>query len=770
MLSARVREQLRGTLDYWGKMPGVNASLRAFGGWRAGFAVSLVAYLAVKLIGVVVHLPPAVDLAALPVGVCALGLALSDRRVKAAEEEREQTGLALWPGLLAGALLIMFTAVYLAVNTVPVSTSQDESAIVLGGHALATRGVLHPTSPLNDAYQTNIIGALHVTYRTATEMYYRTFPGTAALYAPFSVLPEGVGYRLFTLTFGTIAIGALYLIAWKLLRSWTGGLAAALVFAVSPAFGHWAVTVYNNMPVLALELSAFAVIVWAPRERTWLFGVAGLLMSAAFFARITEAVYVAPALVLVLWRTRALRPLIAFGGAGLAGVALVAVTNQIFYGDALFLPQVGQGFIPLPTALQQPITRPTQDLLRRYADYSTGGGTPDSAAGWLQRLDHEWFHVRYLASSTFAFPFLALAFTGLAWRVAARKRDTWQLIALLVMVTTAVLVIYGQKSQNYYGYGQPVVRSAFIRYALPVYALLGVAAGAFLLDATRALRGAAIGWVIPAALLGVVATVGIGHSYDAGVYGFNRLNALRESDRSSWGQIEAFLDQSEAKPLVIGGPSVEKLVDIKYENYFINYDTIPPFLRMPQIRAVVEQAAQERHVYVVTSKSNAADKQLLVYLYSVYAPKKAFSTGTFNVTLWRTGPANYVLFGVDVWNTYGAFDRWTVTDAGHLLPVGENNYVQALGGVDHDGDGRVDRDVTLQFEFLDNGPEEATISGLDPRVSWPPVVLWSSKLDQTGLWRKATVVLKKGEYLEQQLLVSKGLTLKSITLVALGPE
>jgi hypothetical protein len=60
----------------------------------------------------------------------------------------------------------------------------------------------------------------------------------------------------------------------------------------------------------------------------------------------------------------------------------------------------------------------------------------------------------------------------------------------------------------------------------------------------------------------------------------------------------------------------------------------------------------------------------------------------------------------------------------------------------------------------------ATISALDSRVSWRPVALWSSQLEQTGAWQTVTVSLKEGEYLQGQLIVSTSVTLRSIKVVA----
>jgi hypothetical protein len=562
--------------------------------------------------------------------------------------------------------------------------------------------------------------------------------------------------------FGTVAIVALYFAAWKLVGSWWGALVAALVFAASPAFGPWAVTIFNNVPVLALELCALAVVLWAPRERSWRFAAAGALLSLAFFARITELVYVAPLALLVVWRTRALRPLLAFAGASLAGVALIAITNKIFYGDPLFLPYVGNGYIPFVVGMQPDSSRV---LLGHYAPFFTdvGRGEPVSNFNLLDQLNTVWFHVRYLASSTFAFPFLPLAYVGLTWRAVAGKRDIWVLVGAILTVTLAILAIYGHRSNHYFGFGQPIVRSSFIRYSLPIYALLAVAAGAFFLDARRVFRGAVAAAVMPIALIVIVVTVGVAHSYDGGVYGFNRLNGYREGDRAAWSKIRPLLEAEQTTPLLIGGEGAAKLLDTKYERFFIDYvsngETIP----------VAQQAAKERSVYVITSDSDPQDNQLQTTLYTLYRPQMLLHAGEFRVHQLLLDPAKYVLSYVDVWNTSGAFDRWSTAD-GYLESNAANNYVQ-LVPVDVDGDGLLDHDVTLEIELWDSGPDEFTISGLDSREgSRPPVPLVRGPLNQTGTWRTVTFSLRTGEHLRSQLDVSPGLTISSIKVVAMGTK
>ncbi len=561
---------------------------------RAGFFASLIAYTALKTAGVFVHLPPAVDLAIAPAGLCALGLTLNGRASEAVDDAAQ----ALRPALFACALLIAFTATYITLNTVPMTSAQDESAIINGAHELATSGSLRVTDSLNDKYRTNIVGALDVTYRTPTDMYHRVFPGTALSYTPFAQLPGDSGYYAYTALFATAAIVALYLLAWKLLRSWWAAALAALLFAVSPAFGHWASTVYNNVPVLSLELGALVLVLWSNPPRGWQLALAGVLMTLAVFMRVTEFIFVPPMLLLVWWRCRSVARCLPFAATAFACIPLVLVTNAIFFHSPFFFPHVGSAYLSL-----EPSIGPmhSQGLVERYFLYAIGVSGSSSNFHPTQKVHNLFFHIRYLGSSTFAFPFLALAFLGLVWRVASRRRNAW-LLALLVSATVlAILFLYGHQHNNYYGYGLPIARSSFVRYSLPIYALLAIAAGAFFWETSRLLRpnGAATRSAV-LAMVAVVGMVGIAQSYDWHVYGFNRLNYAREHDRQAWQEMDSYL-QGEQPVMLIVGPNSMKLINSAGYPDTINYSILQQTNWDQSLFPVVKQSLEERRVYLIIS-------------------------------------------------------------------------------------------------------------------------------------------------------------------------
>ena len=579
-------------------------------------AISLVAYLSAKVYGVIFGLPtPYLELLLLPAGVCALALVLRlEGRASApsldAVEHAEHNAQQARTRLLAaggGAILLLFTMTLVVANTVPLITSEDESAIINGGYQVAHEGSLRIDNGLNDTYDTNIIGGLHAVNKTATDRYYGAFPGSALLYAPFSYLPSDTAYRLHTALFAAIIPIALYILARKILRSWLAAFIATLIFVASPAFAHWSVTVFNNVPVLAMELSALTFIVVPERLESRHVGFAGALMGLALFVRVTELMFVLPMLALVIWRTRAWKDCLPLLGGVAAGGLLVLMTNWIFFRDPFFFPQVGTPYISLHTA--PAAQHSSQSLLERYFLFAIGTRGSASNFSASDKISNVWFHVRYLGSSTFAFPFLPVAFAGVALLVAAGRRNGWLLLIGIMFMATLVIAVYGQQHNNYFGFGLPIARSSFVRYSLPIYALLAIAAGGFFLELGRILstRGTAT-VVLFVGLVLVLGCVSIGQSYDREVYGFNRLNAARDRDRTAWHDVDAVIQKQQGPALLIVDRNSMKMVPNNRYPDTINYSQIPDTIWQADLYPVISAAMKDRKVYLLISEIQPASQ------------------------------------------------------------------------------------------------------------------------------------------------------------------
>ncbi len=771
MLSARVRDQIRVTSRRLtgGLSAGALARALAERRLQAAFLLSFVLYLLIKVIDLVLGLPggPLWELTLVPAFGCGLAISVrasqrSDPREGALGTRQDSLELPGWAARLALVLLLVFTAVFVELNTRPVSSSPDESAALAAGEQLIHGGSLRSQSPLNARYNTNIIGNAHAIYKSPNEAYYKVLPGTALLIAPFALLSHDTTFRLATGLVAVATIGAICWLGTALLRSRLGGLLAGALFVTSPVFAHWSATLQNNVFVLAFELGALALVLWAGRERPLLLSGAGALIGLAAFVRITELVYILPMVALVVWRYRSVRHAVAFSLPAAAAIAAIFITNAAYYGDPIFTPYAGAGYI-FPHSFRLPAI----DIQQRYVSFASGSSQSSTSFAVSSTARHLIYHVHFLASSIFAFPFLAVALAGIVWRLVERRRNSLLLAAAVAAAAAIVLLIYGRQANNYVDYGQAVVRNSFIRYSLPVYSLLAIAAAGFLLEAAQQVweRTAKLFFVV--GLAAAAMTVGVGQSYDWTHYGLNRLNEYREQDGAAWAGIAHYLDTRPATPLLIGGASSEKLVNDKYHAYFIDYHSLPAF-GYALIPAVAQKAAPEREVYVILSDGSPSDRQFQNAIYLQYRPQAVLHTGVYRVERLSLAPAMYTLTYVDVWNTYAAIDRWAVTPDGMLQAALRNAYIQ-LPPVDADGDGRVDQDLTVLLEVQDTGPAKGAIYGIDSRTN-EPVALWQALLHQTPDWLTVTVTLHQGDYLTDQLTPAPGLTFRAIGIAAAGSQ
>ena len=118
---------------------------------------------------------------------------------------------------------------------------------------------------------------------------------------------------------------------------------------------------------------------------------------------------------------------------------------------------------------------------------------------------------------------------------------------------------------------------------------------------------------------------------------------------------------------------------------------------------------------------------------------------------------------VDVLCTYQAADRWFVTPEGYLQSQHAISYFRLTEMVDADQDARVDADFTIRIEYLDEGPNAFTVSGLDSRDKWNEVQLAEARMEGTGEWRELDVRIRAGDYISNRFFVSSDVTIRTIS-------
>ena len=471
--------------------------------------------------------------------------------------------------------------------------AEDEAAILYGAQRFLESGRLDIGNSLNEAYNTNVVGNPFTAYRTAGDFYHRVSPGTVLLFAPFVAFGDE-GFYLTGPLFGALATAAVFFLALRVSGSYAGASAASAAWITAPAFTHWGSNYFNNVPVLSIELWAL-VFLAGERPTVRRAAAGGALMGLAVFVRPQDALLLPLVFAFVAVRTRALGPIAAYLAPAAAFVALVALTNQLFYGSASFLPAIGPLYLPLPGGGGGAIGGGVPGV--------AGGGGSGPALGGVSaferyvlhllgtqtygdfslsdKIDSWWYHLKYLAGSSFALPLLLPGIAGMALGIARRDWRAIQIAVLLAIFVLFVVGLYGNQEGNYFGYGQNIVRSSFVRYSLPIYALaaVGVACGWAVVQRIATQHGrAGAAQVVLALIVAGGCVVGVRVSYDAKYYGFDRSNLYREDGVRHRTFIDRVIEtglKEHERVLVLAGPRTSKLVDLSKHPDTIDYDHVP---------------------------------------------------------------------------------------------------------------------------------------------------------------------------------------------------
>lgn len=294
------------------------------------------------------------------------------------------------------------------------------------------------------------------------EAYPRKFPGFVIAWGAFRRLaPEGWGWLINPLS-AVAAVGLLYLAAKSFYPGRRVPLLAAAILAVNPILAHRAYLYNPCVFNLALFLAALCLLLRA-RDRGGLgaFIALGAAAGALLWTRPTNFVYLAGLAGLVLFERRSfvrIRGLLfSLAIAAAAGAGLL-IFNRLAYGS----------FFSLGYTVAD--TEPARIL---------GAAPPLSIGRILEYLRFHpaiWLgHIRNLPLSlAVGFPLLPLALGGLAAPRPAPGRGGFRNFFLLL----AALAIGFFSNFGTFGHeqGEMTVHSSFLRYLLPVLALMAIPA------------------------------------------------------------------------------------------------------------------------------------------------------------------------------------------------------------------------------------------------------------------------------------------------------
>lgn len=521
-------------------------------------------------------------------------------------------------------LLFTFSFTFYFANSVPIFFSQDEMCAYYSAQSLINEGNVQLDTPLNKEYNTNIFIPAIGAYKTSSEIYLKSFPGTTIFLAIILILLGDASFYLIPNFFASFCIVLIYLIGLKLFKSKPTAALAAIILSLTPIFVQWSVNYYNNIPTLFFVLSAFLFFIYGlDKEKQIFLFVSGVLLAIAIFLRLPQIFLLIPFIAYFYFKARVCtrethqllienkKMLFAF----LLPIALmlfvfIPLSNTYLYQDPLFFPHLSPSYRSMQETPTASLAQ-TNEWAYRILLFFTGTKTELSEFSLGNMTENLFFHFNYFITSIFAFPLLCIALLGI-FMVVIKKPKGRPLVIFLFLLFFCLLIFYGKQSGNYYGFGKEQIRVSFFRYLLPVYAFLSLFASYFLVQITKPFNKNVRVSTFSLIILLIVAT-SLCFSYSEDYYGLNKLNAYRKDVGDERGTIQEMIKPD--KSIVITGYYTDKLVYSGRNNNIIYYHRIPKCY-WPEISKTVDKILlnNEYPVFFISTDFYDKDIQLKEFL------------------------------------------------------------------------------------------------------------------------------------------------------------
>jgi hypothetical protein len=280
-------------------------------------------------------------------------------------------------------------------------------------------------------------------------------PGFILLVAAVKKLLPGQWFLLLNPLLGLFCVLLYFDIARSLLGDQRTAVIATLLLATTPAFVHWCQMLFVDIANLALFLLAMSLFLRFTLTRdARLAGALGLSLGAMLWVRQSSVVLLVPlaALFFAYRRCFTLRS----GSLAVVGLA-IAIGGLLIYQAGLYGDPFLIGYsLPQTPVPEVPVEGGIQESLKLSVRVK-----PDTLIHRLQWL---------VPALTLAFPPLLLALPGM---VCTFRQPHLRSVALLAVgLLSVLLLLFGGRSTYGTDQSDMTLQSSFLRYLLPVIALL----------------------------------------------------------------------------------------------------------------------------------------------------------------------------------------------------------------------------------------------------------------------------------------------------------
>ena len=353
--------------------------------------------------------------------------------------------------LIALLLFALALSFYLNYAT-EVIWSPDELNYYMGANELIHHGSINLNNPLNEEYESNIFNYGFTIFKNSTEQYPGGFTGSLLFYALIMRVFSTSAFFFVAPVFGAIGVVAICFIVKTIFGSRYLGILAALLLFSTPIWIRWSTEHYNNVPMTTFFLLALLALLALKGNARFL--VAGVLLSIAIIIRLPAALLLPPFLLLLVMQQTGRRQYLLFlAPIAFALLVFLPVAKYALYGDPFFLPFNHVHSYPVGLLAED-----TSTSVSQHFAFSSG----DRAA----IVDA----TRFFFTKSFPFLFLYPSLVGLLLLFKDRKRY----FSLIAAVLVILLVFHGRAYGGFEAGGRESLQSSFLRYMIPVYALLPI--------------------------------------------------------------------------------------------------------------------------------------------------------------------------------------------------------------------------------------------------------------------------------------------------------
>jgi len=360
-------------------------------------------------------------------------------------------------------LIILIPLIIFYHSNVNYLSTSDEKILFASAKSYVINNSLIVNRPLNQYYNTCIFSGYETSYKNGTE-YLSTSSGSPIFYSIFYLI-AGDNMMVLVAIISLIASSLLiYFICYRLTKLRCISCLCALILILSPIYIKFSSGFFNIMPSLCFFLIILFFLFTSTNKYKYLF--IGISLIPLILIRPQDIIIIFPILAVLFYtKENSLKNIIYLILPLSLALISILVGNYFFFKDFLYFPQ-----------------QHTADLSCLIIGNGQNNSFINSVVNYFSysenMVDALLINASFFFSSTYAFPLLIVGIFSLIllWVLLSKNdyKNPKKFQIFFVVLIVFIILMYGRRINNYYGFGQKNLQSSFLRYILYALAILPI--------------------------------------------------------------------------------------------------------------------------------------------------------------------------------------------------------------------------------------------------------------------------------------------------------